>query len=80
MALAVGSNTAPADDVMDLDIDMDLGDDGGVIDDDYQLEVWDQRLGHLTTSSHSTGRRRTLICSIRRGGTSYLEHHSCNLY
>ena len=30
---------APTDDVMDLDIDMDFGDDGGVIDEDLQLEV-----------------------------------------
>ncbi|ETN36933.1 uncharacterized protein HMPREF1541_07920 [Cyphellophora europaea CBS 101466] len=37
MALAVGSNTAHADDMMDIDIDMDLG-DGAVIDDDFQLE------------------------------------------
>lgn len=80
MALAVGSNTAPADDVMDLDIDMDLGDDGGVIDDDYQLEVWNERLGHLTTSSQFTGRRRTLIRAIRRGGTSSLEYHSRHLH
>lgn len=80
MALAVGSNTAPADDVMDLDIDMDLGDDGGVIDDDYQLEVWEQRFGHLTTSSHSTGRRRALIRTVRRSGTSYLEYHSRHLH
>ena len=80
MALAVGSNTAPADDVMDLDIDMDLGDVGGVIDDDYQLEVWNKGQGHLTASSHSTGRRRTLIRAVRRSGTRYLQYHPSNLH
>ena len=39
MALAMESHMAPTDDVMDLDIDMDFGDDGGVIDEDLQLEV-----------------------------------------
>jgi hypothetical protein len=39
MTLAMESHAASADDVMDLDIDMDFGDEGGVIDEDLQLEV-----------------------------------------
>jgi hypothetical protein len=38
MALAMQSNTV-TDDVMDLDIDMDFGEEGGAIEDDLQLEV-----------------------------------------
>ena len=46
MALAVGSNAAPVGDgdLMDIDIDMDLGDHDVGIDDEFQLEV----RAHLT--------------------------------
>ena len=40
MALTMQSNAAAAgDDLMDIDIDMDLGDEGAAIDDEFQLEV-----------------------------------------
>jgi hypothetical protein len=75
-----GGIPAQDTDLMDIDIDMGVDDNGPAMDEEFQLEVNQISHGLMIVFSHFTGGRRAIFCSHGSTGYGLIRHHSRNLH